>query len=93
MTRHHVLLAVRDKDEAVLIERLSSKQATEVAYRVGGRLPLRSTAVGLVLMAGADAAFQEKILREPAETEPGVAPCRRASCGAPCPTSTGRGLP
>lgn len=74
VTRHHVLLAVRDKDQAVLIERLSSKQATEVAYRVGGRLPLRSTAVGLVLMAGSDAAFQEKILREPAETEPGVAP-------------------
>ena len=37
VTRHHVLLAVRDKDEAVLIERLSSKQATEVAYRVGGQ--------------------------------------------------------
>ena len=76
VTRHHVLLAVRDKDQAVLIERLSSKQATEVAYRVGGRLPLRSTAVGLVLMAVtvADAAFQEKILKEPAETEPGVAP-------------------
>ncbi len=73
VTRHHVLLAVRDKNEAVLIERLSSKQATEVAYRVGGRLPLRSTAVGLVLMAGADAAFQEKILKEPAEAEPGVA--------------------
>ena len=46
VTRHHVLLAVRDKNEAVLIERLSSKEATEVAYRVGGRAPLRSTAVG-----------------------------------------------
>ena len=73
VTRHHVLLAVRDKNEAVLIERLSSKQATEVAYRVGGRLPLRSTAVGLVLMAGADPAFQDKILKEPEGTEPGVA--------------------
>jgi DNA-binding IclR family transcriptional regulator len=54
VTRHHVLLAVRDNSQAVLIERLSSKDATEVAYRVGGRVPLRTTAVGLVLLAGAD---------------------------------------
>lgn len=74
VTRHHVLLAVRDKDQAVLIERLSSKQATEVAYRVGGRAPLRSTAVGLVLLAGADVDFQERILRQPPDIEPGVAP-------------------
>jgi DNA-binding IclR family transcriptional regulator len=74
VTRHHVLLAVRDKNEAVLIERLSSKGATEVAYRVGGRVPLRSTAVGLVLLAGTDAAFQDSILNEPPDAEPGVAP-------------------
>jgi DNA-binding IclR family transcriptional regulator len=72
VTRHHVLLAVRDNEEAVLIERLSSKDATEVAYRVGGRAPLRSTAVGLVLLAGADQQFQEATLRKPPETEPGV---------------------
>src|SRR6478609_9282432 len=50
VTRHHVLLAVRDNEQAVLIERLSGKDATEVAYRVGGRAPLRSTAIGLVLL-------------------------------------------
>ena len=72
VTRHHVLLAVRDKNEAVLIERLSSKEATEVAYRVGGRAPLRSTAVGLVLLAGADAAFQEAVIRQPPDVEAGV---------------------
>lgn len=72
VTRHHVLLAVRDNEEAVLIERLSSKDATEVAYRVGGRAPLRSTAVGLVLLAGADQQFQEATLRKPPENEPGV---------------------
>ena len=72
VTRHHVLLAVRDNEQAVLIERLSSKEATEVAYRVGGRAPLRSTAVGLVLLAGADQQFQEAILRKPPENEPGV---------------------
>ncbi len=72
VTRHHVLLAVRDKNEAVLIERLSSKEATEVAYRVGGRLPLRYTAVGLVLLAGADAAFQESTISQAADVEAGV---------------------
>lgn len=72
VTRHHVLLAVRDNEEAVLIERLSSKDATEVAYRVGGRAPLRSTAVGLVLLAGADQQFQETILAKPPEKELGV---------------------
>ncbi len=72
VTRHHVLLAVRDKNEAVIIERLSSKQATEVAYRVGGRAPLRSTAVGLVLLAGADAEFQEAVIRQPPDMESGV---------------------
>ena len=71
VTRHHVLLAVRDNEEAVLIERLSSKDATEVAYRVGGRAPLRSTAVGLVLLAGADQQFQETILGNPQRTNPG----------------------
>jgi DNA-binding IclR family transcriptional regulator len=74
VTRHHVLLAVRDNEEAVLIERLSAKDATEVAYRVGGRAPLRSTAVGLVLLAGADQQFQEAILAKAPENEPGVAP-------------------
>ncbi|WP_081620192.1 IclR family transcriptional regulator [Arthrobacter sp. 162MFSha1.1] len=72
VTRHHVLLAVRDNEQAVLIERLSSRDATEVAYRVGGRAPLRSTAVGLVLLAGADANFQETVLRKAPEIEPGV---------------------
>src|SRR6478735_1814956 len=72
VTRHHVLLAVRDNEQAVLIERLSAKDATEVAYRVGGRAPLRSTAIGLVLLAGADQQFQETILKRPPENEPGV---------------------
>ncbi len=49
VTRHHVLLAVRDKNEAVLIERLSSKEATEVAYRVGGRAPPEVDGGGLGL--------------------------------------------
>ena len=42
-TRHHVLLAVRDGDDALLVERLSGHHAIPVLYRVGGRLPLHST--------------------------------------------------
>lgn len=73
VTRQHVLLAVRDKHEAVLIERLSSQEATEVAYRVGGRAPLRSTAVGLVLLAAADADLREAVLRQPPDADWGPA--------------------
>jgi hypothetical protein len=41
-TGQHVLLAVRDGTEAVLVERLSTRGAGKVLYRVGGRMPLRS---------------------------------------------------
>ncbi|MEV0600590.1 IclR family transcriptional regulator [Streptomyces sp. NPDC050315] len=54
ITRQHVLLAVRDGAEALLVERLSAHGAVETAYRVGGRMPLHETGVGLVLLAAAD---------------------------------------
>ncbi|WP_328687930.1 IclR family transcriptional regulator [Streptomyces phaeochromogenes] len=62
ITRQHVLLAVRDGDEALLVERLSAHDADPVLYRVGGRMPLHSTGVGLVLLAGAPSSVQERIL-------------------------------
>ena len=71
VTRHHVLLAVREGTDAVLIDRLSSRQATEVAYRVGGRMPLRTTAVGQVLLAHAGPEVLEVLLAQPAKAEPG----------------------
>jgi DNA-binding IclR family transcriptional regulator len=61
-TGQHVLLAVRDGDEAVLVERLSARGAGQVMYRVGGRLPLHSTGVGMVLLAHAPAALQDEVL-------------------------------
>src|SRR3954465_9916261 len=42
VTRQHVLLAVRDGGEALLVERLSAHGAMAVLYRVGGGLPLPS---------------------------------------------------
>lgn len=59
VTRQHVLLAVRDQQEALLVERLSALDASPVHYRVGGRLPLTSTGVGLVLLAFAPVVFQD----------------------------------
>lgn len=53
VTRQHVLLAVRDGAEALLVERLSTHGAVGIAYRVGGRMPLDDTGVGLVLLAHA----------------------------------------
>jgi DNA-binding IclR family transcriptional regulator len=61
-TGQHVLLAVRDGGEAILVERLSARGAGRVMYRVGGRLPLHSTGVGLVLLAHAPPALQDEIL-------------------------------
>jgi len=69
-TGQHVLLAVREGTEAVLVERLSGRSAMTVLYRVGGRLPLHSTGVGLVLLAYADRDFQEEVLARPLMHEP-----------------------
>ncbi|MFJ2620292.1 IclR family transcriptional regulator [Glutamicibacter sp. NPDC087344] len=73
-TGHHVILAIRDGAEAVMVDRLSSPQAPEVAYRVGGRMPLRSTAVGRVLLAHCTVAETTRILEQEPEAEPGGAP-------------------
>lgn len=62
VTRQHVLLAVRDGAEAVLIERLSSHDATPVMYRIGGRLPLAATGVGIALLAYAPEPLRTEII-------------------------------
>src|SRR5580693_206642 len=69
-TGQHVLLAVRDGHEAVLVERLSARGAGRVMYRVGGRMPLHATGVGLVLLAHAPQAVQDTVL---AGVRPGAA--------------------
>ncbi|WP_434445399.1 IclR family transcriptional regulator [Lentzea sp. E54] len=61
-TGQHVLLAVRDEQEAVLVERLSAHSAGKVLFRVGGRVPLHATGVGLVLLAHGPRELQETIL-------------------------------
>lgn len=51
ITRQHVQLAVLDGATAVLVDRRSGPGAVEVDYRVGGKLPLLTTALGRVLLA------------------------------------------
>src|SRR6185312_8744645 len=79
VTHQHVLLAVRDGGDALLVERLSSHHAMPVLYRVGGRLPLHSTGVGLVLLAFADLEVQEEVLAQPLVHEPEKVPVSPAA--------------
>ena len=51
VTREHVQLAVLDGSQAVLVERRSRPGAIDVEYRVGGKVPVLCTALGLVLLA------------------------------------------
>ncbi|MEU6444844.1 IclR family transcriptional regulator [Streptomyces sp. NPDC047046] len=62
VTHQHALLAVRDEAEALLVERLSAREASPVRYRVGGRVPLTHTGVGLVLLAFAPPALQDRLI-------------------------------
>lgn len=58
----HVQLAVLEGDEAVIIERLSAREAVGLVSRVGGRLPLHASAVGKVLLAHGGAERRARIV-------------------------------
>lgn len=64
-THENVQLAVLDGIEAVYVERLCGRGAVNAISRVGGRLPLHATGVGLVLLAYSDHEFQERVLAAP----------------------------
>jgi DNA-binding IclR family transcriptional regulator len=72
-TGQHVLLAVRDGHEAILVERLSAHRAGQVLYRIGGRMPMHATGVGLVLLAHAPVQVQQEVLAGDLTVEPGHA--------------------
>lgn len=69
-TRQHVLLAVREGDESIIVERLSAAGSGKVLYRVGGRMPLHATGVGRVLLAYAATELQESVLGGPLMLHP-----------------------
>lgn len=58
----HTQLAILEQDEALFLERLSSPDATSNVTRIAGRLPLHACSSGLVLLAYADRALQDRIL-------------------------------
>jgi DNA-binding IclR family transcriptional regulator len=76
VTRQNVQLAVLDGTEVVYVERISGRGAVNVITRVGGRLPLHATGVGLVLLAHADPAFQEQVLAAPLRRYTAMTMCR-----------------
>ncbi|TMR32173.1 hypothetical protein ETD85_23655 [Nonomuraea zeae] len=67
-THQHVQLAVLDGPDVLYLERISSRDAVGVHGRVGGRVPAHATGVGLVLLAYAPPAEQERYLAGPLAT-------------------------
>jgi DNA-binding IclR family transcriptional regulator len=67
-THENVQLAVRDGHDVVYIEHIAGRRAVGVLTQVGLRFPLHATGVGLVLLAFADDALQEDVMRQPLAT-------------------------
>lgn len=78
VTRQNVQLAVLDGIDAVYVERISGRGAVNVITRVGSRLPLHATGVGLVLLAHADPELQEQVLAAPLRRYTPKTRCRPA---------------
>ncbi len=86
-TRQHVLLAVREVRDVVVMEQFSPEAEDATGYRVGRRLPLDSTAAGVVLLAYTDARPREQFVRGPAAQLPGEPAARGDLRGGRWPRS------
>jgi DNA-binding IclR family transcriptional regulator len=62
VVQHHTTLGILDQDEVLYIERLSARSSTLNIAKIAGRLPIHACSSGLVLLAYAPAAYQDKIL-------------------------------
>lgn len=65
LTSETAQLVVRDKDEALLIDRAYGTKKIPRSARVGGRLPLNSTAVGKILLAFDEPWVKQSYLKLP----------------------------
>ncbi|SCZ56700.1 transcriptional regulator, IclR family [Arthrobacter sp. UNCCL28] len=63
----HIQLGVMEGDEVLFVERLTAPGAVINYTRVAGRLPLHASSSGLLLLAYAPAAQQERIIARPLE--------------------------
>ena len=61
----HIQLGVMEGDEVLFVERLTAPGAVINYTRVAGRLPLHASSSGLLLLAYAPAAQQERIISQP----------------------------
>jgi DNA-binding IclR family transcriptional regulator len=62
VTHQHVQLMVLDGTDAVVVERLSARDAVQVAGRPGARLPVHATSGGILLLAHAADGFVQDVL-------------------------------
>jgi DNA-binding IclR family transcriptional regulator len=65
VTHQNVQLIVLDGTEAVVIERLRSRNAVQLMSRAGGRLPAHATSGGIALLAYSDPSAVDAVLRAP----------------------------
>lgn len=68
LTSETAQLVVRDKNEALLIDRAYGPKKVPRSARVGGRLPLNSTAVGKTLLAFDEPWIRQSYLKLPLKT-------------------------
>lgn len=61
-TKATVLLAIRENDKVLYLERLSGHASVPVVSNVGSRLPLHATGVGKVLLASAPDSVVERVM-------------------------------
>jgi DNA-binding IclR family transcriptional regulator len=66
-TRGNVHLGVRDGVEVVYVETMRTRTRHPISSRVGDRWPLHASGMGLVLLAFAEPALQERVLAGPLE--------------------------
>jgi DNA-binding IclR family transcriptional regulator len=64
-THETVHLAVRDGCELVYLEKLHARRRSLAPSRVGGRMPLHSSALGKAILAGSDPETVEAVLSLP----------------------------
>jgi DNA-binding IclR family transcriptional regulator len=65
VTEQTVHLAVRDRYDAVYVEKIHGHVAVPLPSQIGGRLPLTCTAVGKALLASESAAVRTEVLAQP----------------------------
>lgn len=65
VTQHTVHLAVRDRFDAIYVEKIHGHSAVNLPSQIGGRLPLTCTAVGKALLGAESFDIQSQILALP----------------------------